>query len=329
MRIWFNRGFSLGPIAAAMRAADPTLDVFTSVGQRLAYHAGPTGSWPEPDIDKDDDAAYVDWARERIAANRIDVFIPTRKRGLFDGVEMGCRVELPAARATLDLLDDKFAFAESVKAEPYHLDTRLITSAAELTEGLAAFATPCVKPRHGVNGHGFWRLMPDHPMSHLDDPVECRILDRLYLAAAVEAEAAGTFRELVLMDYLPGPEVSFDMLAHRGTLLKSVARTKFPGEVQHIQSDQPLTPIARDLVTRFGLHGLVNAQFRKAEDGSWRLLEINARAAGGSLYSEQVGAGLIADWAALLTGRKQPGDIRATAIDTQIRLTTAVTQIAA
>src|SRR3546814_12137515 len=44
-RIWFNRGFSLAPIAGLMRAADPTLDVFVSVSQQSVHYTGPTETW--------------------------------------------------------------------------------------------------------------------------------------------------------------------------------------------------------------------------------------------------------------------------------------------
>src|SRR3546814_11150225 len=46
-RIWFNRGFSLAPIAGLMRAADPTLDVFVSVSQQSVHYTGPTETWIE------------------------------------------------------------------------------------------------------------------------------------------------------------------------------------------------------------------------------------------------------------------------------------------
>ncbi|MGH6614006.1 ATP-grasp domain-containing protein [Sphingomonas sp.] len=333
MRIWFNRGFSLAPIAAAMRDADPTLEVFVSVGQNQPRYDGPSATLVEPE---DSEAAYIDWVRETIAANAIDIFIPTRRRSLIAGAELDCRVELPAAIATLDLLDDKFAFAAAIAGTAYHLETRLITSSAALEQAIATFretgpagAKPCVKPRKGVNGHGFWRLTQDRPMSHLDNPDSRRITETLYIAAAAAAEKAGALEDLVLMEYLPGPEVSFDMLADKGVLLKFAARTKLPGGVQHIQTDHFLAPAAAALVERFALHGVVNAQFRRAADGSWKLLEINSRPAGGILYSEQVGCGLLADWSALLTGRKHAAQVSRPSIDTQIRLTTIAAQIAA
>lgn len=326
MRIWFNRGFSLAPISAAMRAAVPGLDVFVGIGSGKPQYDGPTESWIEPDCEIAD---YLDWVRETVTTHAIDILIPTRHREAIAQADLPCRVELPAALPVLQLLDDKYAFSEAVNAEPYHLATRVIESSDALFGALAEFATahaddalPCVKPRQGVNGLGFWMLTRTGPTAHIDDPDRRRIRADLYIEALRAREAEAPIRDLVLMEYLPGPEISFDMLAHRGTLLKYVARTKLPSGRQHIQSVHPLAPEIAGLVERFALHGVVNAQFRRATDGAWKLLEINARPAGGVVYAEQVGANLLADWARLLTGTATAGDIRSVGIDTEVSFST-------
>jgi len=327
MRIWFNRGFSLAPIAAAMRAADPDLDVCISVSGDHPQYPGPSETWIEPEGDS---AAYVDWVRETIREQRIDLFIPTRRRAAIAAAALECRVEIPAALPVLQLLEDKYAFAEALADEPFHLPTGLAGSSAALAEALADFAgLPCVKPRTGVNGTGFWTLMRDAPLSHLLDPDARFIRADLYLAALRAEEADKPIQELVVMDYLPGPEVSFDILADRGMLLKYAARTKLPNGNQRIETAHPLAGDVARLVARFGLHGIVNAQFRRDRLGAWKLLEINARPAGGIVYAEQVGCGLIADWTRLLTGRIVPAEVTRPAIDTEIRFGTSIHAVGA
>src|SRR3546814_3030735 len=78
-------------------------------------------------------------------------------------------------------------------------------------------------------------------------------------------------------------------------MLEYAARTNLGTGRQHIVSRHPLENLVASIVAKFSLHGVVNAQFRRAEDGRWLLLEINARPAGGVVYAEQVGCGLIAD----------------------------------
>ncbi|WP_343518472.1 ATP-grasp domain-containing protein [Sphingomonas sp.] len=336
MRIWFNRGFSLAPIAGLMRAADPALDVFVSVSPKSARYPGPTATWVDGGAEGEaghDPEAYLAWVRATIAAHAIDLFVPTRHRAMLAAADLPCRVHLPASPAVLQLLDDKYTFAEVVADEDYHLPTHLVRGAADLEALIAQWpddgAGICVKPRNGVNGLGFWRLDDVSPMLHLQQPDWRKIQTAQYLAALREQEARGPIDEIVAMAFLPGPEISFDILADHGRLLKYAARTKLANGHQHIASAHPLEPALTAIVRRFELHGLVNAQFRRAIDGSWKLLEINARPAGGVIYADQVGCRLVADWAGLLTGRLTADTIDRSAIDTEVAFATVVQDLAA
>lgn len=334
--IWFNRGFSLAPIAGLMRAADPMLDVFVSVSPQSAHYVGPTATWIDGgDTPADDADAYLQWVRDTILAHKIDIFIPTRRRALIAAADLPCRVHLPAAIPTLELLDDKFLFAAEFAGEDHHLPTHLAQSSTDLERLINAWpkregeAGPCVKPRSGVNGLGFWRLMDVSPLAHLQDSERRRIRPGQYLSAVRDQEQRGPIDDIVVMPYLPGPEISFDILAAHGTLLKYAARTKLGTGRQHIVSRHPLEELVASIVSKFSLHGVVNAQFRRAEDGRWLLLEINARPAGGVVYADQVGCRLIADWAGLLTGRLSAETIDRSDVDTEVAFSTVVRPVAA
>jgi hypothetical protein len=331
MRIWFNRGFSLAPISAAMIAADPTLEVYASVGEGMPAYEGPTETWVEPNLPV---AQYVEWAREMVIARGIDILIPTRYRKALSQADLPCRVELPGSIETLALLEDKYDFAEAIRDEPFHLLTTPVETTWQLESSIFTFpevhgedAEPCVKPRKGVNGLGFWHLTKVNPTSHLLNPDERKIRVDLYLDAMRAQEVDGPIDELVLMEFLPGPEISFDILAHHGRLLKAVARTKQENGRQRIQSEHPLKDAAARLIELFNLHGVVNVQFRKAKDGSWKALEINSRPAGGVVYGEKVGARIIADWAGLLTSRLTPDSIDRRSIDTEIAISNTVLEV--
>jgi hypothetical protein len=77
-----------------------------------------------------------------------------------------------------------------------------------------------------VNGHGFWMLANVGPTDHLLHPEDRMMRKEIFLAALRMQETDGPITPLVMMDYLPGPEVSFDLLANNGRILKYVARTK-------------------------------------------------------------------------------------------------------
>ncbi|EGF93713.1 ATP-grasp domain protein [Asticcacaulis biprosthecium C19] len=327
MRIWFNRGFSLASISQSMMAAQPELEIYASVAKGMPKHAGPVETWVEPDVDAAD---YVAWARGQVEAYRIDLMIPTHYRTALREAQLPCRVEFPAGQRVLKLLDDKYRFAEALEDTEFHLETALIRSADELEAALAVFraradgGAPCVKPRNGVNGFGFWKLTRDKPMRHLENPDSREIHEDLYLAALRMQEKSKAVRDMVLMEFLPGPEVSFDILAHEGRMLRYAARTKLSTGRQRIQTEHPLSGYARQLVERFALHGTVNIQFRKHRDASWKVLEINARPAGGVVYAEAVGAGILAGWAGLLTGRMTADEVEGKMIDTEVGFETAV-----
>jgi hypothetical protein len=328
MRIWHNRGFSLAPIAAAMMAADPEIESFVSIGQGMPLYEGPAETWIEPNLPA---AHYVTWVREQIVTNKIDIFIPTHQRKTLARADLPCRVELPGSLDVIDLLRDKYDFAHAIEHEPFHLNTTPVTSCEELTEAINTFrringaeALPCVKPRKGINGLGFWQLTHSNPISHLINPDDRKIRVDLFVDAIRAQEEEGPIDQIVVMEYLPGPEVSLDILAYHGKMLKTIARTKLDNGHQHIQSEHPLKESVARLVSQFNLHGVVNAQFRKNKDGVWKALEINCRPAGGVIHSEKVGGRILADWAGLLTGRLTPETIDRSVIDAEIMIVSTV-----
>ena len=332
-RIWFNRGFSLAPIAGLMRAADSELCVFVSVAPQSAHYVGPTETWVDGgNVAGDDSEGYVQWVRDTLSEHAIDIFIPTRRRALLASAGLPCRVHLPTDVVTLAILDDKFEFANVIAEEDYHLPTYLVQGSDDLERVLADWsegAAPCVKPRNGVNGLGFWRLMDVSPFAHLQDSERRHIHPEQYISALRDQELLGSIDDIVVMPYLPGPEISFDILVNEGRMLKYAARTKLGAGRQHIVSQHHLEPVVEAIVEKFALHGVVNVQFRRADDGRWVLLEINARPAGGVVYADQVGSSIIADWAGLLTGRLTPQTINRAVIDTEVTFSTVVEPVAA
>jgi hypothetical protein len=97
-------------------------------------------------------------------------------------------------------------------------------------------------------------------------------------------------RDLMLMQYLPGPERSVDCLACDGELIRCVVRRKADGG-QWIEDNPAIEALARSLTARFRLNHLFNVQFRDAAGASY-LLEINARMSGGLPFACQGGVAL-------------------------------------
>lgn len=325
MRIWFNRGYSLADIARCMRTADDSLEVIVSTGEGKPAYAGPTETFTEPELSPTD---YVEWLRAEIIERDIDVFVPTLNREDLYDAKLPCAVHFPCTASILAILEDKYAFAKATEGMECHLPTLQAETADEVARQIAVFAETypgqqvCVKPRKGVNGHGFWKLTDHSPAAHLLHPEYRNMRKDVYVHALRALEVERIISPIVIMGYLPGPEVSFDVLAHEGKILKSFARTKFDGS-QMIESAHPLDAAAAELVSEFSLHGVINLQFRKAADESWKILEINARPAGGSTFAEEFGANLLADWGGLLSGRLKPEDVQQPSMNIEIERITS------
>ena len=98
-------------------------------------------------------------------------------------------------------------------------------------------------------------------------------------------EEAPTFPEFVVMEYLPGPEYSVDVVATDddvpAVVPRSRARTRagisFAGTVER---NEELIECARSIVSALDLEYNVNLQFRYDEDGSPKVIEINPRVSG-------------------------------------------------
>lgn len=328
MRIWFNRGYSLAPIARAMMDAEPALDILIGVGRVGATQTCGVETVVEPEPSSGD---YVDWARSVMIERAVDLLIPTRRRGDLLTADLPCRVHAAGSPATLELLADKLAFSRATMDMPAHLPTIGIPSADALARHLDRIhaggtgdVMASVKPRRGVNGHGYWTLRRSDPMSHVLRPDDREIRFDLYLAAMRAQEQVGSIEEIVLMEYLPGPEVSYDVLASNGRFLKGVARTKLADGRQRISTEHHLETTVVRLVETFALNGVVNVQFRRAAEGEWRLLEINARPAGGVVHGERLGAGMLGDWARLLAGTVKPSEVARPRIDAVMESRTAM-----
>lgn len=144
----------------------------------------------------------------------------------------------------------------------------------------------CVKPVTGIYGMGFWRFDDSaSPMAVFNHPEHRLVSPQQYIAAASAAES---FKPLVLMPYLPGPEFSVDILADKGEILAAVGRRK-EGAIQYLVNEGSARELACDCARVMKADGLVNVQTRNDVNGNPVLLETNMRPSGGGLYPSQRG----------------------------------------
>lgn len=319
MKIWFNRGLSntydaLGIIRASdtegrivMRAthSDPLSPV--------AVRADEFAVEPEP-ADTD---GYVSWCLRHCLEHGVDVFVPQRRR---EAIGMhrsafeaeGIHLSIMGTPRVMEMVGRKHELYENltgtdVPIPPYKVFRTLEEFDMAVIELRGQAPHLCVKPCVGIYGAGF-RILED-------DGCELkRILSgdtfRTSFAAFRSALAESTQdRDMMLMAYLPGVERSVDVLAHRGRVVRAVARVKVAGH-QVLETVGPSIAIAAQLTERHGLDGVFNLQTREW-NGVPYLLEINSRMSGGLVYSCMSGVAF-PYWNLMLTaGMATPEDVPA------------------
>lgn len=326
MKVWFNQSFSMRNFVRRIMLDRPGVELHIStLDDASPVRDIAPNFWTEPARGALD---YTGWLLETAQQRGIDVLVPQRGKmdvarnlPLFEAA--GLRLVIAADAETLDLLDDKAAFAASLEGSPFLCPTRVVTTVAEFLDAVPAMAgaegAACVKPTRGVYGAGYWTLDAKAPLTHLADPDARCITPDAYAAALRQAEDQDQAFSLLVMEHLPGLESSVDIVADHGTVLLAAVRTKLDANRQRIQTRHDLIAHATSLAQQHRLHGALNVQYKQNRQGEWRILEINARAAGGASYCDEVGIPFCATWIDLITGTAEPFDAQ---IDAEITTVT-------
>lgn len=313
--IWFNQGLSqLYDAVRLIRAeAAGSVVVCASHRERDAPVMGVADRCFEEPPRATPEETYVQWALQVCAREQVRLFVPSRHAGAIAGARaqferLGVYVQVAQAEALAGALEYKDVLYAEVAGQMDLPAYRVVSSLAQFDEAYASLrnAHPrvCVKPTRGLFGAGF-RIL-DESIDPLDAIL--RVDGALAALAAYRDALEHTRRTytLMVMEYLDGPERSVDCLAFQGKLVAAVARLK-QGRQQSLETSGAAIEGARWLVERYRLDGIVNIQFRDTR-GTPHLLEINARMAGGMLYS--CAAINLPYWSAMLAlGLAQPHEV--------------------
>lgn len=292
MRVWYNRTFSSIQAAIQLIRQADTEGRFTLIhsnpnrhtpAARLAheFHVEPTG------LDSD---AYVDWCLAFCRRQRIDIFVPGREATTLAAeharfADIGTRVLSAAPAPMLKLVHDKARFyAETDLPDAPVAAFRRFETLEQFDAAWGQlrpqFPKLCIKPSHGIYGQGFAIVDEERSSAALLlGGVEYHVgYDDLRRGLAT----MGTFKTMLLMEFLDGPEYSVDCVGDHGRLAAAVVRRKLAhsGSGQLIDMRQDILDATARLCADYQLNGVFNAQFREG-GGRVRLLEINPRMSGG------------------------------------------------
>ncbi len=291
MRVWFNRHLSvIIPVTGLLRQAQ--FPITSIISHRHSYFSGfitADECFIEPDGLSSED--YTAWCLATARQQNVDWLVPGHDAAALAAAEphfnaIGVRMVNAASADLVPLLHQKdwvYANAPSTVPKPRFV---VVADKADLEGALALIeqsGPACIKPCTSIYGYGYHRLSSSTLKliaAKTNEQLDPLILD---LAAwrARYASSSSERRQLV-MEYLPGCEYSVDLACFQGEVLAGVSRRKsLTSPVQTIVDRPDLIEFSAQLVAAFGLHGLINVQFKDALDGSPKLLEINPRASGG------------------------------------------------
>ncbi len=264
------------------------------------------------------EAAYLDYCEEIVRRHGVDVFIPgkmarqiARVRHRYEA--LGVKLLHAANAETLKLLENKAKlYAEIPSGLAPVPDFRVVQNLAGFEEAYAWLRSRqhsvCFKPAVSMFGLGF-RVLTERGAG-LDrllngDPIKIGLPETRWLLGQQER-----FRDLLVMQYLPGPERSVDCLAQEGSLVCCVVRRKPLGTDggQLLEDNPAIEEIVRRLTRHFRLNGVFNIQFRD-DAGTPFLLEINPRPSGGLHYACLSGVAFMVWAVRLAVGTARPDDV--------------------
>jgi carbamoyl-phosphate synthase large subunit len=145
----------------------------------------------------------------------------------------------------------------------------------------------CFKPGVAHGSRGFRILDPNavEAAALFSAKVEESLYSLTFERALRLLAELKNFPPLLLTEFLPGMEYSVDLLIRDGEILSAVcrerSRVRFGLTYQGKVVDDPaLADLAARIALKVGLNYNANLQFKRAEDGQPKILEINPRTSG-------------------------------------------------
>lgn len=239
------------------------------------------------------DPAYADVLLDICKKEKVDIFFPQMSAELpvlleniscFD--DAGIKVSI-TRNDSLYIANNKLRLFEFMRENNIPVSNfAVISSLADFDKAIREIGYPekpvCVKLTESSGARGV-RVIDDsksryHIFAH-EKP------DSFYISyddMKKTLEDADEFPELMVMEYLSGDEYDVDLIADNGRVLYMAGRRN-PVMVMSITQESVLEKneeayrIAEQIVEKLGLDGVIGIDYKFAEDGSCRLLEINPR----------------------------------------------------
>ena len=291
MKIWFNKNFS--SIAFMLEELQKKTAVTTLFSHTHAVeHQKFADSFIYEPEHCDD---YLAFCLQVCQQHQIEVFYPWRHfaklypdRKQF--ADLGVKVIFPCSDSDFHTIDNKAAFYRHLQEKNLPVSVPLFATANTKTEFIAQYTALkqqahrlCMKPCVSIYAAGFKVIHdesdydPWKALVHGHDRYAIAYNPLLHLLPEV------FFREMMILDFLPGDEYSHDILCCNGKVIAGTIRQKYHAhdKYQLLIQNSEIERMSALLIAEFNLSGFINVQYRDDRQGMPFVLEINPRISGG------------------------------------------------
>lgn len=289
-KIWFNRWFSNAYyFMNLIRNNTDNMDVYiygSHPNKNIIYSTACDHFEVEPLLSGDE---YVEYCIDFCKKNEIDIFIPyTELLSISKHIkrfeQIGTKVLVSSNYELLKIIDNKAMFYEQSKSTNIFTipEYYVVNSASQFREAYERLRENhnkvCMKPVSSIGGFGF-RVIDDSAstLNNLLGDINHKVSYEEVLKILSKQE---TFKNIMVMEYLDGPEYSIDCLAYNKELLAAVPRKKVDSRVRVLEDIPELIALAEKTESLYNLPYIFNIQV-KYKNSIPKLLEINPRMSGG------------------------------------------------
>lgn len=291
MKIWFNRNFSSIAFMLEELQKNPAVTTLFSHTHAVEHQKFADHFIYEPEHCDD----YLGFCLEICKQHQVDIFYPWRHfAALYPHREqfsqLGVKVIFPCSDVNFKCIDNKAAFYQHLRDNAVACNLPLFATAKTKGEFIAQYAALrkqvhriCMKPVISIYAAGFKVIHdeadydPWKAMIHGHDQYAVAYNQLLHLLPDV------FFKEMMLLDFLPGDEYSHDLLCCDGKVIAGTIRQKHHAhdKYQFLIQNTEIERMSALLVAEFKLSGFINIQYRDDKNGVPFVLEINPRISGG------------------------------------------------
>jgi carbamoyl-phosphate synthase large subunit len=283
--------------------ADPHIEVVTADANPDS--AGHYLSKEFVQIPRADDPAFIETLLSVCRQKNIHVVLPLVTRELMhfathiNDFEMaGTRISITAP-ASLEIAINKSRVYEFLQWRGIPVpDFRIVETVEQFSQALVELGYPdktvCFKPSLSNGSRGFriiTELVNEADLLFNHKPAN----PFMRKADAVRILSSAAFPELLVSEFLPGPEYSVDCLCNHGVAVAIVPRLRkkmingISVEGEFVKEDAIMEYCSR-IIHELKLNGNIGIQVKQATSGAFLLLEINPRVQG--TISAALGAGI-------------------------------------